>query len=181
MTPFRCSANVDGCPWTGYRISAQSAALADQPDDVRVASRAVVIAGEVRETGVAGRPGDEACNRDPQLGKVRSGGRAPFESAPSPGGRPGALLDAVGARVGARLPSGLYRPRYIFIMARPARRCRCPASQVGRGQSGLSTPLCTGCAQGAICPPAHRRRSSNGTVSGPRKLQTRRNRASTNE
>jgi hypothetical protein len=36
MTPFLRSANVGGGPWTGYRISAQSAALAAQPDDVRV-------------------------------------------------------------------------------------------------------------------------------------------------
>jgi hypothetical protein len=33
MTPSQCSANVGGRPWTGYRISAQSAALGDQPDE----------------------------------------------------------------------------------------------------------------------------------------------------
>jgi hypothetical protein len=33
MTPSLCSANVGGRPWTGYRISAQSAALDDQPDE----------------------------------------------------------------------------------------------------------------------------------------------------
>jgi hypothetical protein len=32
MTPSVCSANVGGRPWTGYRISAQSAALADPQD-----------------------------------------------------------------------------------------------------------------------------------------------------
>jgi hypothetical protein len=78
MTPFLCSANVGGRPWTGYRISAQSAALADQPEDVRVASRAVVIAGEVRErgggraTGVRGSPSTNNGSVSPAIRLHRS-------------------------------------------------------------------------------------------------------------